>query len=168
MHTSPLSDWQDQVPVVFLISFLSKIPSNTPRSWFLLAWGCWQDCCCPCSLPVMRSWSFELSVDQLWLVWAVQSLAEQRFRGLCVCGVDSLCVLCLSLTVKTLSFREFKVWFECRFLSAFSKEESVLISSVWKDSLEMLCREKIIVKMVRKNVIFKIVLIGSGSNCHIL
>lgn len=44
----------------------------------------------------------------------------------------------------------------------------MLISSVWKDSLEMLCREKIIVKMVRKNVILKIVLIGSGSNCHIL
>lgn len=45
-------------------------------------------------------------------------------------------VLCSSLTVKSLSFREFKVWFECRFSSAFSKEESVLISSVWKGSLE--------------------------------
>lgn len=64
-------------------------------------------------------------------------------------------VLRSSLTVKSLSFREFKAQFECRFLSAFSKVESVLISSVWNGSLEMLCREEIIVKMVRKNhVIF--------------
>lgn len=60
--------------------------------------------------------------------------------------------LCSSLTVKSLSFRELKVQFECRFLSAFfSKVESVLISSVWMGSLEVLCREEIIVKMVRKN-----------------
>lgn len=59
--------------------------------------------------------------------------------------------LCSSLIVKSLSFREFKVWFKCRFLSAFSKEESVPISSVWKGSLEMLVRGEIIVKMIEKN-----------------
>lgn len=62
-----------------------------------------------------------------------------------------LSVLRASLTVKSLPFREFRVQFECRFLSAFSKVKSVLISSVWVGSLEMLCREEIVVKMVRRN-----------------
>lgn len=117
MHTSPLSDWQDQVPVVFLISFQSKIPSNTQRSWFLLAQGCWQDCCCPFSLPVTRSWSFErLWTSYGWCELCSAWLSRDFVASSCVEWTKPvLPALCSSLTVKSLSFREFKVWFECSF-----------------------------------------------------